>query len=123
MQAQGYPPESNAHGSGDEGKTQNDRRMLRREHVILARTYSQGEQVPDQFGGGEENHVSSGFTAREIPCVHEQLHHLSGRARGVYHMSGVRRHSITRRGRKLLEKWCGTFRSLLVCSGISRTLR
>src|SRR4051812_25361031 len=86
--------EGNAHGSGDEGKTQNDRRMLRREHVILARTSSKGEQVSDQFGGGEENRVSSGFTAREIPCVHEQLHHLSGRARGVYHMSGVRRHSI-----------------------------
>src|SRR4051812_41920452 len=68
--------------------------MLRREHVILARTSSQREQVPDQFRGGEENRVSSGFTAREIPCVHEQLHHLSGRARGVYHMSGVRRHSI-----------------------------
>src|SRR6187401_1531490 len=94
MQARGYPPESNAHGSGDEGKTQNNRCMLRREHVILARTSSQGEQVPDQFAGGEENRVSSGFTAREIPCVHEQLHHLSGRARGVYHMSGVRRHSI-----------------------------
>ena len=29
----------------------------------------------------------------------------------------------TRRGRKLLENRCGTFRSLLVCSGISRTLR
>ena len=26
--------------------------------------------MPDQFGGGEENRVSSGFTAREIPCVH-----------------------------------------------------
>src|SRR6187399_423918 len=78
MQARGYPPESNAHGSGDEGKTQNDQRMLRREHVILARTSSEGEQVPDQFRGGEENRVSSGFTAREIPCVHEQLHHLSG---------------------------------------------
>src|SRR3954467_15749426 len=94
MQARGYPPESNAHGSGDEGKTQNDGRMLRREHVILARTSSKGEQVPDQFRGGEENRVSSGFTAREIPCLHEQLHHLSGRAREVYHMSGVRRHSI-----------------------------
>ena len=94
MQARGYLPESNAHGSRDEGKTQNDQRMLPREHVILARTSSRGEQVPDQFGGGEENRVSSGFTAHEIPCVHEQLHHLSGRARGVYHMSGVRRHSI-----------------------------
>src|SRR3954463_11884726 len=71
MQARGYPPESNAHGSGDEGKTQNDGRMLRREHVILAQTSSKGEQVPDQFGGGEENRVSSGFTAREIPCLHE----------------------------------------------------
>src|SRR4051812_39871061 len=49
MQARGYPPESNAHGSGDEGKTQNDGRMLRREHVILARTSSKGEQVPDQL--------------------------------------------------------------------------
>ena len=88
------PPESNAHGSGDEGKAQNDRRMLRREHVILARTYSQGEQVPDQFRGGEENRLSSGFTACEITCVLEQLHHLLGRACGVYHMSGVRRHSI-----------------------------
>ena len=38
---------------------------------------SQGEQVPDQFRGGEENRVSSGFTAREISCVLEQLHHLS----------------------------------------------
>src|SRR3954467_14736367 len=94
MHTRGCPPESNAHGSGDEGKTQNDRRMLRREHVILARMSSQGEQVPDQFRGGEENRVSYGFTAREIPCVHEQLYHLSGRARGVYHMSGVRCHSI-----------------------------
>ena len=38
---------------------------------------SQGEKVPDQFRGGEENRVSSGFTAREISCVLEQLHHLS----------------------------------------------
>ena len=54
------------------------------------------ERLPkgNKFRGGEENRVSSGFTAREIPCVHEQLHHLSGRARGVYHMSGVRCHSI-----------------------------
>src|SRR4051812_34332216 len=96
MQARGYPPESNAHGSGDEGKTQNDGRMLRREHVILARTSSKGEQVPDQFGGGEENRVSSGFTAREIPCLHEQLHHLSGRARGVYHMNTMTSRSIAR---------------------------
>ncbi len=81
-------------GCGSEGKTQNDRRMLRREHVILARMSSQGEQVPDQFRGGDENRVSSGFIAREIPCEHEQLHHLSGRAHGVYHMSCVRRHSI-----------------------------
>src|SRR3954471_23830082 len=94
MQARGYPPESNAHGSRDEGKTQNGRRMLRREHVILARTSSQGEQVPDHFRGGEENRVSSGFTAHEIPCVHERLYHLSGRAHLVYHMSGVRCHSI-----------------------------
>ena len=38
-------------------KTQNDRRTLRRKHVILARTSSQREHVPDQFQGGEENRV------------------------------------------------------------------
>ena len=94
MLAQEHPSESNTHGSEDEGLTQNGRRTLPREPVILARTSSQAEHVPGQFGGGQENRVSSGFTAREIPCVHEQLHHLSGRARGVYHMSGVRRHTI-----------------------------
>ena len=29
-----------------------------------------------------------------------------------------------KKGKKVeIKKWCGTFRSLLVCSGISRTLR
>src|SRR3954469_18076734 len=123
MQARGYPPESNAHGSGDEGKTQNDGRMLRREHVILARMSSKGEQVPDQFGGGEENHVSSGFTACEIPFRRGTIASFIGTSTRSLPYVRCAASLDTRRGRKLLQKWCGTFRSLLVCSGISRILR
>ena len=91
MQARGYPPESNAlemkvkHKMTDPCFDEN----MSFWHERLPK----GNKCPTSFEEAKKI-VSSGFTAREIPCVHEQLHHLSGRARGVYHMSSVRRHSI-----------------------------
>ena len=78
----------------EEGQQDNHRGSGGREDEESPGDDHDGDAVHSPHVGGKENRVSSGFTAREIPCVHEQLHHLSGRARGVYHMSGVRRHSI-----------------------------
>src|SRR3954468_14776413 len=121
MQSRGYPSESSAHGSGDESKTQNDRDMLRRKHDIRQEPLPKGNTFPTSFNEAKKIVCSLDLLhVRYHVCVNDCIIYRHEYAESTEcPKCGVSRYKKTKKAPK---KWCGIFRSLLVCSVISRTL-
>src|SRR3954466_8053988 len=120
MQSLGYPSESSAHGSGDESKTQNDRECFDENMTSWQERLPKGNTFPTSFNEAKKIVCSLDFShVRYHVCVNDCIIYQHEYAEStVCPKCSVSRYKKTKKAPK---KRCGIFRSLLVCSVISRT--